>query len=371
MSAPPSPALPPLRFQSARASAFRQALRDESESYLAQAGTRRFGDLALYLKGAVLLGLTALCYGLALRSNTAPLFCAWYIASLVLGMMLAMNTLHDAAHNAVFRSSRMNRVLLRLSSVPVGVDTDFWTIRHVHFHHTYANIEGYDLDTDPNPFLRQTPFHAWSPQYRYQHLYWPLVAALSLPYLNWYSDWLDRLGKTPVAAHSRLQGLRGALVFLFWKALHAAIVLGVPIWLMGQHGVGWGVVVAAYFVGQMIASCGLVALILGTHWAEVEFFQPGADGRMRHDWYQHTFHTTCDWSPRPRWLGYWLGGLNHHLTHHLFPTWSHRHYPALSRIVARLAAQHGLTYRELDYPQLLVSQQTFLKAMGRRPEKSS
>lgn len=366
----PVPPLPPLRFQPARDSAFRRELRARADAYLAAEGRHRFGDWRLHAKTVFLATLTAGLYALALSAGSTWPFVASYVACLVAAMVLAMNTLHDAAHSAVFRQGRLNRVLIRLVGLPVGVDTDFWTIRHVHFHHTYANVEGYDLDTEPNPFLRQTPFQRWSPQYRYQYLYWPVVAALSLPYLNWYGDWLDRFGKTPVAAHSRLQGWRGWLSFLGWKLGHVALVLALPMWVLQQHGIGWGVVLGAYFLGQMLASCALVALILGTHWAEVEFFQPGQDGTLPHDWYQHTFYTACDWTPKPRalrWLGYWLGGLNLHLTHHLFPTWSHRHYPALAHILAELAPRHGLVYRELGYGQLHASQQQFLRAMGQPP----
>jgi linoleoyl-CoA desaturase len=144
-------------------------------------------------------------------------------------------------------------------------------------------------------------------------------------------------------------------------------MLALPLWLLPDAGVGWGVVLGAYAAGQMLASCVLVSLILGTHWSEVEFFQPGADGAMPHTWYEHSFRTACDWSPRPAWLGHLLGGLDKHLTHHLFPTWSHRHYPALAAIVARLAPGHRLRYRDLSYPALLAAQQGFLKSMGKRP----
>jgi len=62
-----------------------------------------------------------------------------------------------------------------------------------------------------------------------------------------------------------------------------------------------------------------------------------------------------------------MGGLNYHLTHHLFPTWSHRHYRSLASIVAQVAARHQLNYRNLGYSQLWTSQQAFLRAMGRKP----
>jgi len=359
--------LAPLRFKPASDSAFRQDLQREAQACLAARGTHRFADRWLYLKALSLAALAVLAYGLALRADSRWQFASAFVAFLFLAMMLAMNTLHDAAHGALSRSKRWNRWLMRLVSLPVGIDPDYWTIRHVHFHHTYANIDGYDLDIEPNPFLRQTPFQRWSPQYRAQHLYWPLVAALSLPYLCWYSDWADRFGKTKLAGRGNPAGWRSWLVFFAAKAAHLILVLLLPMWALHGSGIGWGTVLAAYLAGQMLASCFLVALILGTHWAEVEFFLPAADGRMPHNWYEHTFYTSCDWRPRPAWLGYWLGGLNSHLTHHMFPTYSHRHYPQLAKIVEDLARKHGLRYRALRYGELLASQQQFLKSMGRRP----
>lgn len=141
----------------------------------------------------------------------------------------------------------------------------------MHFHHTYANIEGYDLDTEPNPVLRQTPYQRWLPHFRLQHMYWPLVAAISLPYLCWYSDWADRCGATKVAATGKRDGWPGWPLFLSLKILHLTVAVLLPVWFLRDSGIGWGQVVLCYVLGQMLASCFLVAMILGTHWAEVDF----------------------------------------------------------------------------------------------------
>ncbi len=147
--------LPPLRFQPAAGSAFRRELMLEADAYLKSRGTDRFGDGWLALKAAGLAAALVLAYVLALTAGTRWHFVPAYVAFLFLAMALAMNTLHDAAHGALFRSARLNRWWKRLASIPVGIDAGYWTLRHVHFHHTYANVEGYDLDTEPNPFLRQ------------------------------------------------------------------------------------------------------------------------------------------------------------------------------------------------------------------------
>ncbi|UNO25657.1 fatty acid desaturase [Pseudomonas amygdali] len=88
---------------------------------------------------------------------------------------------------------------------------------------------------------------------------------------------------------------------------------------------------------------------------------------MPHGWYRHNFATTCDWQTKPRWLHHVVGGLNFHLTHHLFPGWSHRHYPALANIIAELAPQYGMSYRCIDYRELLRQQRKFLRGMGQEP----
>ncbi len=108
-----------------------------------------------------------------------------------------------------------------------------------------------------------------------------LIAALSLPYINWIYDWSDRLGLTPLAADRVLPGLRGWATFLSAKALHLLIAVAVPAWVAHRLGLGWGWVVFSYFAGQMLASCVLVALILGTHWADVTFYLPPESASYR------------------------------------------------------------------------------------------
>ena len=356
-----------LSFKSSRNDAFSTALKQESSAYLAAHNDHRFADRWFFIKAFFLGGLAVALYVSALHATTLMAFSILYVLCIFSSMVLAMNLLHDASHKAVFRSAFLNRWVNRLVVFPLGIDPDYWTIRHVRYHHTYPNIEGLDLDIDANAFLRQTPFQPYFKHFKFQHIYWPLVAGLSLPYINWVYDWADRLGKSELADDSVLEGVSGWIVFLSSKALHFTIALLLPILFLREYGITTGQIAGVYFLAQIVASCVLVALILGTHWADTSFYQADERGVMPHTWHAHSFKTTCDWQSNPRAVGYWLGGLNYHLTHHLFPTVNHRHYPALSRIVARLAAEHGLEYKLLNYPSLIRAQQKFLKQMGQVP----
>ncbi|MEI7348715.1 fatty acid desaturase, partial [Pectobacterium parmentieri] len=312
--------------------AFHRALQRETSAYLRANHDHRFADRGQFIKAGLLFLGCIVCYALSLMQQTAWAFFLSYFSFIMLSMVLNIIVNHDASHNTFFRNRTLNRVVGRIVTLPLGIDPDYWRLRHVDFHHLYPNVEHYDLDTEENGIFRQTPFQRHRSYMRYQHLYWPLVAAFSLPYIAWIFDWADRLGNTPVNAHSAQSGRGGWLIFIASKVGHLLLLLVIPIMVGAAHGISPGIVLLSYLLGQMLASLLVVFLLLGTHWAEAEFYAVADAEAMPQGWYQHNFATACDWLPTPRWLEHWTGGLHLHLTHHLFPGWHHRHYPALAAI---------------------------------------
>jgi len=357
--------LPPLRYQTANEQRFHQALSRGAQVYLAANNDHRFANAQQLIKATLLALCCVACYLLSLWQTQAWSFSLYYFAFVMLGMLLNVNVNHDASHNVFLRSPWANRLVGRLVTLPLGIDPDYWRVRHVQYHHRYANVEHYDLDTEENGFFRQMPGQQQRAYMRYQHLYWPLIAALSLPYIAWVFDWADRRGKTALAQDNILPGRSGWLLFIGSKLGHLILVLVIPLLAADYHGLTASTVLLTYLCGQMLASVLVVFLLLGTHWAEAELYPAPTDGQMPHGWYQHNFATACDWLPSPRWLQQWMGGLNMHLTHHLFPGWHHRHYPALAALIQRLAVEHNMDYRCIGYRELWRQQQQFLRAMGR------
>lgn len=358
----------PLLFSDDNEVEFDQALKQAANAYLTQNNDHRFANTSLHIKNSLAIVLAILCYFLCLSQNSAWLFASYYFGFITLTMFVNINGQHDASHNVLFKSKWANRLFGRIVTVPLGIDPDYWRVRHVDFHHLYPNIEHYDLDMEENGFLRQTPFQRWFPHMKYQHYYWPLVAALSLPYIAWIYDWSDRLGKTAIRQSPPLTGCVGWIIFLASKILHFIIALIIPIMVVEQHGISWQIVLCTYFLTQMLASLIVIMLLLGTHWANPRFYTVPEKGKMKHGWYYHNFMTTCDWQPSQKVWSIFLGGLHLHLTHHLFPGWSHRHYAVLAKIVADLAAQYLLPYRCISYRQLFKEQQQFIKNMAQKPK---
>ncbi|ALB63050.1 Linoleoyl-CoA desaturase [Cronobacter condimenti 1330] len=350
--------------------ALHKAFRTACQRYLATRRDHRFANPGMWLKLVFLALCGAVCYSLCLTSSGLFAFALCYVGFLFFAMMLVVNVLHDASHNAFCRSARANAWLGRIISVPLGLDADSWQVRHVQFHHPYTNIQGYDPDIDENGVLCQTPFQRWKPVMRYQHLYWPLVTALTFPWYAWYMDWRDRLGETAFTRHLPHPGAKGVMLFLLLKGAHFLLALGLPALTLAGT-VSLPGLLAVYLASQMLVSALFVSLLIGTHWAKGHFYPTPEKKAVPHSPYHHAFATTFDWETRPRLLGYWLGGLNLHLTHHLFPAWSHRHFAALSVIIDEVASQHSLEYRRVSVGDLLRLQRGHLKRMGKGTESTA
>lgn len=362
--------LPPLHYlpqDQANEADFARTLRERSRDYLSGHRDHRYANAGRLAKAALLSLACLTAYLACLWQSSASGFLAAYMGSFLSCMLLNVDVNHDASHQVFLRSRRGNRLVSRAVTLLIGIDPDYWRVRHVEFHHVHPNIEHYDLDTEENGFFRQTPFQRWRTHMRWQHLYWPLMAALSLLWIAWVMDWRDRLGKTPLRERRLLPGIGGWIRFLGSKFGHFLLALGFPLLAARANDLPAGFVIGSYLASMAISSLLLVFLLLGTHWAQATFYQPPADGQLASGWHAHNFATACDWMPSPRWLQCLTGGLNLHLTHHLYPGWHHRHYEALAEIIARTAAEYGFPYRRLGYRELFHAQQTFLQGLGRQP----
>ena len=101
---------------------------------------------------------------------------------------------------------------------------------------------------------------------------------------------------------------------------------------------------------------------------DAEFHAAGpGDQRMPTGWAEHQVRATVDFAPANRLLGWYIGGLNFQIEHHLLPDVCHVHYPALAGMVEATCLEHGVPYR--TQPTLraaMAAHYRFLRALGRR-----
>ena len=314
-------------------------------------GKDPFGGLPMRLKTAAILGWFAASYGLLLAFGPAS---PWLAVGLTVSLALAtagigFSVMHDANHGGYSRARAVNRALGFTLDL-VGGSSYVWRFKHNVRHHTWANIDGMDADIDAAPFLRLAPSQRRLGAHRWQHLYaWLLYGVLTLKW--WFVDDVADVVRGRIGGHPfpRPRGrelvgfVAGKLAFLTWA-------LGIPLLV---HRSAW--VVALFLLGAFVLGLVLSTVFQLAHTVPDAAFHDGSGGAMQTGWAEHQVRATVDFAPSSRLLGWYVGGLNFQVEHHLFPAICHVHYPGLAAVVESTCQDHGVPYR---------SRPTFLGAIG-------
>jgi linoleoyl-CoA desaturase len=349
-----------VRFPARRA--FHADLNRRVEDYFEGAARSRHGGWGMAVKTAVMFAWLAGSYAVLMFAHVR----AWEAALLSVSTGLAMagvgfSVMHDANHGGTSSSARMNRIL-SFTLDGIGGSSFLWRRKHNVLHHTYTNISALDPDLEGGgPFLRLAPWQPRHPHHRFQHLYvWLLYGLFPLKW--WFLDDIRELITGRIGGHrfppargfSLLGAVVGKALFVSWvfvlpAVLHPSWAL-LPLWGLGIFALGN--VLAAVF---QLAHCV----------SDAEFHK---NGRIDTDWAEHQVATTVDFAPTNALLGWYLGGLNFQVEHHLFPRVCHLHYPALARIVKDTCRAHGVRYRcEPTLRSALAGNWRWLRRMGSLP----
>jgi linoleoyl-CoA desaturase len=321
----------------------------------------------MHAKTAVLLAWFGTSYAaLLLRGGVS----GWLASALTLSIALAMagigfSVMHDANHGAYSRSPGVNWTW-GLSLDLVGASSYVWRFRHNVLHHTYPNIDGVDVAIDAGVLIRFAPTQPLRAFHRWQHLYaWPLYGLIAM---KWWlvDDFVDVVrGRTGPFRFPRPRGrelvafVAGKVVFLAWSLAIPALV----------YRSGW--VVLPFLAGALALGVVLSTVFQLAHVMPDVEFHAATPGTLQMDtgWAEHQVRATLDFAPTNRLLGWYVGGLNYQIEHHLLPGVCHVNYPALSGIVAETCRAYGVPYRTLPTLRAAITHhQRFLRALGRGRE---
>src|SRR4051794_783453 len=362
----------PMKFRNGRDKDFHLAVKAKVGAYFESEGVTRYGDWRVLVKGIILISVTAGLYALILSNRLTGL--PLLLAALLFGVsciLVSFNLAHDAAHDALTPSRRLNRVIYVATFLLNGTSPYLWRRRHVGSHHTFPNVQGGDADMDDNPFLRVTPSSPYRRHFRHQHLYAPLVYMLFSPYTVFVYDFefffRDRLANMDLK-HD-LRRLRVMAIVACEKLAYFALMLVIPLLVLDQP---WWAVVLGFAVMQCAASLAFTLPLVSTHVAgEIAFPEADESGLVEGSWATHQLATSMDYSPDSRLANWVLGAVNAHAAHHLFPDICHVHYVALSRIIEETAHEYGVPYHAMPFAAALRSPSRHLKRMGAGPPPPS
>ncbi|MCB1225993.1 MAG: acyl-CoA desaturase [Verrucomicrobiales bacterium] len=322
--------------------------------------------LRFWIKALFWLIVAVGAYGFMLQ-NAVP---GWgrILAAAVYGwssLTLAFNVGHDASHGAASRVPWLDHFLQRMVFVPIGIDAVLWRLRHLRSHHVFTNVDGADMDASRNSLIRLASYMPLRSWHRLQYLYAPLVYAIVLNHSVFYRDWRFLFGGEFAWMRQGVNRFQLVTGFVSQKVLYFLLNAVLPAWVLGW---GMGAALGLFFLISSVQSLVFVALLIGTHFfEETATYSPNENRQLDHAWAEHQFRTSCDWNADSLVAGFFSGGANTHLAHHLFPSICHVHHRSLTPLIQEVAAKHDLPLFQKSLCGMLVSHFRYLRRLGMDP----
>ncbi|MCW3071082.1 MAG: acyl-CoA desaturase [Bacteroidetes bacterium] len=355
-----------IKFVSNDRSQFTTTLRKNVNSYFREQELSQKGNGGLALKICAMLSLYLVPFILIL---TVPM-AGWMMfpLSILMGIGMAgvgMSVMHDAAHGSSTGKKWLNKLLSNTIYL-IGGSAFTWNVQHNVKHHTFTNIDGFDEDIHTKALIRlskQAPlrkFHRF--QYIYAFFFYMLMTIAKLG--NDFKQ-LKEYNGNGLTKQQNAKPKWEFFKLILLKCLYVFTFLGLPLIF---SGFSWGIVLLGFLAMHLTGGAIMAIVFQMAHIAE-NADQPtlNEDGNIENEWAIHELLTTVNFSRNNRVLGWFVGGLNFQIEHHLFPNICHIHYRKISPIVEQTAKDFGLRYNlQPSFYRAMVSHTRMLKALGRQ-----
>jgi linoleoyl-CoA desaturase len=356
------------RFNSQKQDFFR-TLKTRVDEYFTSNNISRHGNYRMLIKTLTLLSIYLVPYFLIVF-GVFDSFAMLMVMSVVMGLGMAfigLSVMHDANHGSYSSNKRLNTIM-GYSLNFIGGHKSNWQIQHNDLHHTFTNVHGHDEDIAPIGLLRFSPHAEHKNVHRFQAVYaWFLYGLMTFMWVT-TKDFkqLKRYKTQGLLKRKKLSYRKELTILLVAKALYYGYMLAVPI-IFSPYS--WWQVAIGFFTLHFVAGLTLALIFQPAHVVEeTEFPLPDSSGNMENDWAIHQLYTTSNFARKNRVLSWFIGGLNHQVEHHLFPTVCHIHYRKLSEIVKKTAEEFNHPYLEQKtFVGAIVSHARTLIRLGKKP----
>jgi linoleoyl-CoA desaturase len=327
--------------ESAQAPSFPKVLRRRLESFFADAKLSPKADRTMWSKIAIGMAVLAGSWiALYLLHPASWAFVALYLLGGLAQTFLLLNIAHDSNHNAISSRPAVNKTLNYVFDL-CGISSYMWRILHHRGHHSCINLHGEDDAIEGRGLFRFTPHDPRTPLHRFQHIYALFLYALfSLEYV-FVRDFQSFFAPAHDYLTRNRHPVREYIILFAGKAFYLTYMLVLPVAVMKEP---LPLVLGAFFLVHLVVGISVVLVFQTTHVIEDTYF-PLHRSEFENGVY-HVFATTADYATENPVVGWLVGGLNHHVVHHLCPYVCHTHYAPLTRIVKETAEEFGVPYRQ-------------------------
>ena len=357
-----------LRFQPLNPTDFSKTLRSRVNSYFKDNNLSKTGNTEMFVKTGIML---TLFFGSLLVLNlgivtSVPLIFGLYILTGIGMAGIGMGVMHDAIHGSYSKNRKVNKFMSYTMNL-IGANATTWRIQHNVLHHTFTNIEASDDDINTPIFLRFSPHAKKHRIQKFQHIYvWFFYGISTLLWIT-AKDFVNAVRYNKMGHYKGTHKFWKEIVAIsIWKIVYYSYALVLPMIFLP---VAWWIVLLA-FIGLHVITGLSVSIVFQTAHVmnDVDYPLPNKTGVVENDWAIHQLATTTNFAPNNNFLGWWIGGLNYQVEHHLFPNICHVHYKNISKIVSEVAAEYGVPYHVKEtFMGAIADHMRMLRALGHMP----
>jgi linoleoyl-CoA desaturase len=346
---------------------FYDAIKKSVDEYFSTNNINERANTKMCIKTAVMLSLYFVPYAIIVTGLTSGHLWLFYALSFIMGVGIVgfgASVMHDSNHGAYSENHNLNRFLAGILNV-VGGYSPNWRIQHNVLHHTYTNVHGLDEDVAGTILIRMHPESPKLKMHKYQHIYaWGLYSLMNIMWVV-AKDYklIYRYDRQGLLKKEKLTRKKALTELTLLKLFFVGYMFVLP---MLFSGIAWYHIIVGFIIMQMVAGLSLACIFQPAHVMETsDFSSPSADLKMENNWAVHQLVNTTNFAPGSKITSWFIGGLNYQIEHHLFPHVCHVHYPALSKIVKRIAAEYNLPYNvQPTVYAALVEHGRMLKILG-------
>lgn len=333
---------------------FARALSKRVRDYFKEEGKTTYGGSRIIFKAILMLSLYLAPIVLILTLSISPWLALLLMVIMGIGKAgIGMGVMHDAAHGAFSNRTWLNNLMAN-SMFLFGTNLINWKIQHNILHHTYPNVYKWDNDIDTKGVIKLSKHADNHKIYKYQYIFAPFLYGF-MTISRFFGDTKQLIDYQKLGALKIFKSSVGKnlLILAITKIIYLGVFLGLPFVLTDFN---WWQILLGFFSMHFVASIIMGTVFQMAHVVEgMEEPLPDESGVINNQFYVHQLKTTSDFGRKKSLIGWYIGGLDYQAIHHLFPHISHIHYPDLSLIVQKTAAEFNQPYN---------SQKSFFTAFG-------
>jgi linoleoyl-CoA desaturase len=286
-----------------------------------------------------------------------------YILNFVLfgfiNVLMCFNFAHDLSHDAIFKKKQWNNVFFEFIYTLVGAHPEAWKKRHINSHHVAPNVQNFDTDLAITGIIRVLPGSPLKWYHKYQHIYASFAYATYSFYWVFIKDFVVLKQYSP---QSKSEKRRYYIKFVMVKLFYLSYLLLLPILLSQQ-------VLIYIFIGflcmHIFQSAYTLFTFFITHHVQGSAYPDShSDGTIETSWFMNQIRSSNDFHPHSHIANFIFGGVNSHITHHLYPHINHYYYPQVNKVLYAALKRNAIQPKITSFFGGIRSHLKHLKDMG-------